>query len=272
MNNLRHMMLYYWVFSKHLGSRVWETRGRELISALLLAIVTFFVSMIFRQVDSLTALEIAVLALVGWLCVFALGHVAHTPVILCDNNAHAKARSQHWGFGVLGLVILIIVASSVTAFGMWLWIDREPKIAMPTADPGALGVTIEKQRREIADLTARVPDERSLKVRSWEAADEFEHFWQRQPRQPVCKQTPAMTPQEQQKAIEPCAKYFQQRTMDYQRLLAPRIMEIVEEFKAKGIDVMNIQNCATEGFCGIPLSVQLRAFSLRLNAQDVPKR
>jgi hypothetical protein len=34
------------------------------------------------------------------------------------------------------------------------------------------------------------------------------------------------------------------------------------------MDVLNIENCAAAGYCGIPLSVQLRAFSLRLDAHD----
>ena len=75
---------YYWLLAKHLGSRVWETRGRELLSALLLSAVTFAVSYMFKQVDALTALEIGVLSLVGWLCVFAFGHLIHAPAALHD--------------------------------------------------------------------------------------------------------------------------------------------------------------------------------------------
>jgi hypothetical protein len=237
------------------------------MSALLLAVVTFFVSLMFRQVDSLTALEIAVLALMGWLCVFAFGHVIHTPVALHEGDAHSKARAQHWGFGIMGLVIMIIIASSITGVGMWWWIDREPRIAMPTADPGALRPTIEKQREEIAELKARVPDERSLKVRSLEAANEFEKFWRRQPKEPTCDQT-GLTPEEQQKVIKPCADYFNKRTFLYQQTLAPKIMAIVAEFKAKGASVLNIENCAATAYCGLPVAVQLRALSEQLNAHD----
>jgi hypothetical protein len=50
--------------------------------------------------------------------------------------------------------------------------------------------------------------------------------------------------------------------------MALRIMEIVQEFKAKGVDVMNIENCAALGWCGIPLSTQLRAMSERLDGGD----
>ena len=79
MDKWRLFFSYYWTFLKHLGSRVWETRGGELMSALLLSVVTFFVSYIFKQVDALTAFQIAILALVGWLCVFALGHIITRP-------------------------------------------------------------------------------------------------------------------------------------------------------------------------------------------------
>jgi cell division protein FtsB len=121
---------------------------------------------------------------------------------------------------------------------------------------------------ENENLKAQIPNQDSLKVRARKAADEYEQFWKTVPKSPVCTQTNTMTPEEQRKAIEPCTIWWNKRTVDYQRLLGPRIMEIVEEFKAKGVDVMNIENCASNGFCGIPLSVQLRAFSLRLDAQD----
>jgi uncharacterized SAM-binding protein YcdF (DUF218 family) len=264
---MRHFALCYWTFSKHFGRRVWETRGRESMSALLLAFVTFVVSLMFRQVDSVTALEIALLSLVGWLCIFAFGHLIHTPVVLLDGRAQSKARSQHWGFGILGVLILAIIAASITAVGMWWWIDRAPKIAIPDADQGALRPLIESQKQQIAGLKARIPDERSLKVRSLEAADDFGKFWKRQPKEPVCNQT-GLTPEQQQKAIQPCVEFFNKRTLLYQQVLAPRVMAIVAEFKAKGANVSNIENCAAMAYCGIPMVVQLKALSEQLDAHD----
>lgn len=133
---MRHFFRYYWALSKHFGFRVWETKGRELLSALLLAVITFLIGVLFKQVDALTALEIAVLALVAWLCVFAVGHLIHAPVLLHEGSHHAKAREQKWGFGVLGIVILLVIAGGVASLGMYFWTERTPTILLPTADQG----------------------------------------------------------------------------------------------------------------------------------------
>jgi hypothetical protein len=142
---VRRFISYYWIFIKHLGRRVWDTRGRELMSALLLAAVTFVVSWIFKLADALTAFQIAILSLVGWLSIFALGHLIHNPVALHDNAARAKAEKEHWGFGVLGIVIVVLIAGSISAIGMWWWVAREPKIILPSADSGALNAVIKQQ-------------------------------------------------------------------------------------------------------------------------------
>jgi hypothetical protein len=47
---------------------------------------------------------------------------------------------------------------------------------------------------------------------------------------------------------------------------------MVEEFRAKGMSVINIEHCAADGWCGISISVQLRAFANRLDANDNVKR
>jgi hypothetical protein len=267
-SGVRPFVSYYWMFLKHVGRSVWESRGRELLSALLLALVTFVVSYLFKQVDALAALEIAVLSLIGWLSAFAVIHIIRAPLLLHHSENHASARSESWVFGLLGAVMLTVIIGSVAGIGMWWWTDREPKFIFPIPDASALQAEIEQRNREIAALKAQVPIEDSLKVRSLKAADEYEQWWRRQSKSPDCNQTSTMTPEEQRKAIEPCAAWFSQRQADYQRLLAPRIMEIVQEFKAKGVDDLNIENCAASGFCGIPLSVQLRSFSLRLDGQD----
>ena len=129
-----------------------------------------------------------------------------------------------------------------------------------------------KQERD--DLKNKVPNEGSLKTRALDAASQYERFFRdRVKHQPTCNQTSSMSPEEQRAVIEPCAKYNLEIVSEYQQRLAPNIMAIVEEFRAKGVNVMNIENCAPQGwFCGISISVQLRAFANRLDAKDNIKR
>jgi|SRR5579862_1301820 len=265
---MRHFFRYYWTLSKHFGYRVWDTRGRELLSALLLAVVTFVVSVVFKQVDALTAFEIAIVALVLWLSVFAVGHLIHAPVLLHDNNHHMMAREQKWGFGVFGIFVMGLIVASVTAIATYIWVDRTPTITMATADPGALRPIIEVQKQKIAALTARVPDERSLKVRATQLAIEYQEYWKKQPRGPTCHQDSKMTPQQQGDAMKPCMEFMNEQSFKYQQLYAPKVMSIIAEFKAKGANVLNIENCASTGFCGIDVSVQLKALSEQLDAHD----
>jgi hypothetical protein len=129
-----------------------------------------------------------------------------------------------------------------------------------------------KQERD--DLKNKVPNEGSLKTRALDAASQYERFFrERAKHQPTCNQAPSMSPEEQRAVLEPCTKFNLEMVSEYQQRLAPNIMAIVEEFRAKGVNVMNIENCAPQGwFCGISISVQLRAFANRLDAKDNIKR
>lgn len=77
-----------------------------------------------------------------------------------------------------------------------------------------------------------------------------------------------MTPQQQQDSMKPCLEFLNKQQAQYQHLFAPKIMAIVAEFKAKGANVLNVENCAPTGFCGISIPVQLRALSEQLDAHD----
>jgi hypothetical protein len=198
------------------------------------------------------------------LSLFVLWHASRIPWILCQKLDESDHLNPVWG--VVGIIFLGGAFALFTYTAAWFY-TMQPKVALIMI-PDGKDKRITELETEANLLRAKIPDEKTLKVRSWEAAYEYEQFWRKQPKSPVCTQTNKMTPEEQRKAIEPCTNWWNKRAADYQRLLAPRIMEIVEEFKAKGVDVLNIENCASTGFCGIPLSVQLKAFSLRLDAQD----
>lgn len=250
----RRFVSYYWTLLKHLGFRVWETRGRELLSALLLAFITFLVSLMFRQVDSLTAFEIGVLALVGWLCVFAFGHVIHAPVLLHDADAHSGARSKHWGFGILGVVILTIVAASVAAIGIWWWISRAPRIVTRGADLGAIGIAeLVKENRDLRErlepLTVKEPED-SLRRRTIRLANEIDHYvegrWaERPPVNFADFQNPHPT-DDQKKSMQLWSKWNQDSYDYFRDHFKAQWVNIVKEYDSKGVPVGHLINDAEQ--------------------------
>ena|ERR1700676_676249 len=157
---------FYWTCSKHFGSKVWETKGAEFVSALVLTIVILAVSWMLGQKDANTAFEIGTISLGGWLAVFAMGHLIRTPVLFHQKEVEAKALAANWIFGVIGILVAVLIVSSLVGVGWWMYAEHERPTTLPSADLGVLRPLIEKQRQEISDLKARVCDEKSLKSRS----------------------------------------------------------------------------------------------------------
>jgi len=136
-----------------------------------------------------------------------------------------------------------------------------------------LTAELQEEKQKNAALSEKVPSETSLKSRALRAANEYERFFQRRAKHaPSCIQTSKMSPEEQRAILEPCNKYALETMDEYAQRFAPNIMAMVEEFRAKGMSVRDIENCAPQGWCGIAMSVQLRAFSARLEAKDNVKR
>jgi hypothetical protein len=136
-----------------------------------------------------------------------------------------------------------------------------------------LTAELEEEKQNNAILSAKVPSEVSLKNRALQTANEYERFFRKRAKHaPSCTQTSTMSPEEQRAAIEPCTKYTFVTMNEYGQRFAPEIMAMVEEFRAKGINVRDIENCAPQGWCGIAISVQLRAFAARLDVKDNVKR
>jgi hypothetical protein len=149
-------------------------------------------------------------------------------------------------------------------------IEENERLRKPVTE---LTAELEEEKQKNALLSARVPSEVSVKNRAVHMANELERFFQKRAKhQPTCVQTSTMSPEEQRVVIEPCSKYNLETMNEYAWRFAPEIMAMVEEFRAKGINVRDIENCAPQGWCGIAISVQLRAFAARLDAKDNVKR
>jgi hypothetical protein len=179
----------------------------------------------------------------------------------------------------IGIAALAIVIAELLAYR-----DQSKNLTHVVEDKRLLSIQINSSKEQL-DSTARDRDEAkraaeacqgsetSLKKRALHMADDYEKFWRNRAKHaPTCNQTPQMTPQQQQATIAPCAKYEFESEQLYGQTMGPAILGMVYEFRAKGIDVKNIENCAGIGYCGLPLATQLRAFASLLDAKDNVKR
>jgi hypothetical protein len=144
---------YYWTCLKHFGSRVWETKGAELVSGIVLAFAAFGASLLFSEEGADRAFEIALVSLAGWLAVFALGHLIRTPWLV--HRDMEAATKIHRGFGILGVVVVGLMAAGFVAGGLQVHSMLEPRIVFPSikfpsADLGAKDAQIKQLTQQLA--------------------------------------------------------------------------------------------------------------------------
>jgi hypothetical protein len=252
-------LAYYWALLKEFGAECLHISRSDMLAS---ALAIGFVFLINR---SDLDLRVGIKAAIATFATLGILHSVRVPWLRLRRVAsHETELPLIWG--VLGALFLGALLSCVAYAALWFY-TMQPPVVMKIG-PDGNNQRIAQLQASIEELRNKLPDERSLKLRSLEAADEFERFWRHLPKEPTCKQTSSMTPEEQRKAIEPCAEYFNKRTLLYQQTLGPKIMAIVAEFKGKGANVLNIENCAAVAYCGISVAVQLRALSIQLDARD----
>jgi hypothetical protein len=210
-----------------------------------------------------------------WDILFAVG-IGLTQLVLTWYGVHVSVRENRIrnaiiialvGFVGIGLTVGGTIRNSINQDRLQAQLN---KIQRNTEQPPTVQVNVPPP----TVLTTPIPKEASLKNRLLQAANEYERFFRRRAKhQPTCDQTSTMSPEEQRAVLEPCNKYAFELMAEYQQRFAPNIMAMVEECRAKGINVRDIENCAPQGwYCGIGISVQLRAFAARLDANDNVKR
>lgn len=264
------MFSSYRLLVKHFGIQIAASWRTEVLSSIGITAIVFSLSWLLGDKGAFVAFVIAVIANGLWLSLFAIAHLTRIPhLLLTDREFAEKLKGRHWTFGVIGMFAGVAMILGLLAGGGWFYFHLQPRVVVGIG-PDGRDVRIANLELTNKALQGRVPDERSLKVRSLEAAQEFEEFWRKQPKEPVCNQA-GLTPAQQQEAIKPCVEFFNKRTTLYQKVLAPKIMGIVAEFKLKGADVMTIESCAAMAYCGLPIVVQLKAFSAQLDAHDCLK-
>jgi hypothetical protein len=120
------------------------------------------------------------------------------------------------------------------------------------------------------DRPAAVPmlrHELSLRDRAIKLAKELQAFTdQRDKHFPPLYENGPMTPEQVQLATAPQFNYRQETDKLYDQRFSVRVVTVVAEFKALGLDVSPIENCAAAGMCSpTPIPVELHALAARLD-------
>ncbi len=254
---------YYWALAQEFGLECLHISRADMLASALTIGYVFLINR--NDLDFSVGGE----ACVATFVTLGIVHSFRIPWLLV-RRLRDREGPLPFGWGVLGIVFFVAFLACVVYVAA-LRYTTLPTIIIEARLPDGRNRRIEELEAETDALRAKLPDDKSLKVRLIEAAEEYDQFWQKYPKGPMCTQTNTMTPEQQRKTIEPCTNYFLKRETDYQQLMAPKIMALVQEFKAKGGNVLNIENCAAAGYCGIPLVVQLKAFSLQLDTRDTLK-
>ena len=252
---------YYWNLTKEFGKECWRTWRGEVAASV---VVLVFIFLINRNTPDL---KTALIAVAYTIAAFSLWHLVRMPWLLHKKYLDSYPLSLVWGIAGICFGSFIFCLAVFTA--MWFY-TMQPPINISTILPDNRDARIAVLEQKVKELT---PDQSSLKSRTLKSATELEIFFrQREKHMPTCTQTSTMTQEQQQIAGMPCAQYNIQTQNLYQQRFAPNIMAMVDEFKGKGMNVINIENCAPGGWCGINISVQLRAFAARLDDKDNIKR
>jgi hypothetical protein len=119
------------------------------MSALILSLVTGIVSWALHQDDYLRASEIAMVSLVGWLAIFAFGHLIRTPWLV--HRSIGVEMETHWGFGIMGIAIAMLMVAGFLAVGLWFYQEREPRLFLASADFGAKDAQIKELQRKLVE-------------------------------------------------------------------------------------------------------------------------
>jgi hypothetical protein len=202
------------------------------------------------------------------LLILGILHSLRLPWQLFERIRDNKPPLSNW-WGVLGVGFFSLFICAL-AYAVVYVATMQPVVFIEARLPDGRNKRIAELDSEVNELRAKLPAEKSLKVRLLQAANDYEELWRKPPKEPICTQKNTMTPEEQQKVIAPCVAWMNARETKYQRFLAPEIIELIRIAKGKGADVsQDLEQCTPTGACGQnPLPLRLRALSNSLNAHD----
>jgi hypothetical protein len=127
---------YYWTFSRVFGREFYRTWRQEVLASVLTAVVTFSLS--YRNDPAAgTNLKIALLSAAIVLTAFALWHLVRTPLLVHRVVTEAD-ETPHFGFGVLGIFVLVAIVIGAYQFSVYYWPGTQTKTTSkgePVASP-----------------------------------------------------------------------------------------------------------------------------------------
>jgi hypothetical protein len=109
-------MGYYWRLVKLLGKEVWRSRGAEMLSLLAFTMLSLIVGYSFGDHTAGFTFKVSAVVDACWLTLFGIGHLARAPWLIYREPQ--KASDYHWGWGVLGAFILLLMAGELVAVGV----------------------------------------------------------------------------------------------------------------------------------------------------------
>lgn len=122
--------LYYWRICKRFGAECYHTWRTELLASFIVSIGTYFVSK-GEDPSAWRNFRVALISIGFTLAAFALGHLVRTPWLVHRVTIGAEESNEHWGFGVLGAVVLV----GVLGGGAWYWRQQIAITPPPVAQP-----------------------------------------------------------------------------------------------------------------------------------------
>jgi hypothetical protein len=140
--------------------------------------------------------------------------------------------------------------------------DRDKRIAQLMTEKE--GRTSQVQKSPAVPV---VHHESSLRDRANKLANELQSFNDdRDKHMPGYSESGPLTFEQRQAIEAPYNAYRQQTYKLYEERFSVRVVTIVQEFKALGVDVSQIENCAAAGLCPtMPIPIQLHALAARLD-------
>jgi hypothetical protein len=211
-----------------------------------------------------------VLAVSLGLCTIAMAYMGihltlHTP---------ASARKRLWkaGFIVIAIITLLLIGEQARRSNNF---EKRVNAAIQKEGEKTQQVVREEGGRPVNVQFQPPPapePEDSLRKRTLALAGELEVFDRKRSKTFPGYSTEHMTPDEAQAASQTAIRYDRQTQDLYRKQFAVPTVAVVNEFKAKGIDVSGVEEEAQYGYRLQELITSLRAMTLLLDAQGRVKR
>jgi hypothetical protein len=211
-----------------------------------------------------------VLAVSLGICTIAMAYMGvhltlHTP---------ASNRKNIWKAGFIVIAIITCVLIGVQAYrsnnfeqDLKAAIQKEgEKTQQVVREEGGRPVTV-----QIQPPPAPEPED-SLRKRTLTLARELEVFDEKRSKTFPSYSTEHMTHDEEQAAAQAANKYLLDTQALYRKQFAVPVVAVVNEFRAKGVDVSAVEEQAQYGYRLPELITSLRAMTLLIDAQGRVKR